>query len=245
MIEKIIIKNFQKHKNLEIKLDKFNLIIGKSSTGKTSIFRALCFLFYGKWNKTYPNNPDEPTTVSIFLNNGIEITRIRDKDNNKAYIKDSYGTQYDFVSFGEVIPMIDKIIDVSPYNLGDDIEINLNFSFQDDPHFILSKSSTIRTKWFGYLYGANILNSMLKYAQNDKNDITSEIKEITKKIKDLEQEKKKYDSFDKIKEKLNYLNQKFERYEKMVGLLEKILSYKSSLRKVKALKSLNVSKYKV
>lgn len=236
MITKIIIKNFQKHVNTEINLGEFNLIIGKSSAGKTSIFRALEFLFYGNWDNTFFNNPKQNSEVTIVIDNNIKITRIRRPltyDFNIAYIEDPSG-KYEFKNFNDVIPLIERVIDVSPIQIGDK-EINLNFSKQDSPLFILSESSITKAQWIGRLYGANILDTMLKLANNDKREYNETLKMYKQELNKLEKEYSLLPDYNLFEQKFNKLKENWEKLQKINTLFEKILNYQSKKKEVEKL----------
>jgi len=44
MIKKLVIENFKSLEKLELELDKFNVLIGPNSSGKSNILQAISFL---------------------------------------------------------------------------------------------------------------------------------------------------------------------------------------------------------
>lgn len=231
-ISRIYIENFQKHSVLDLNIKDFNVIIGKSRTGKTAIFRALRFLFYGEWDKTYPNDENKDTIVEIVLDNGLSIKRIKnDKTRkNEAIIKDNK-EEFKLESFGDIIPGIERFLDISPIDIGK--KINLNFSNQDDKIFIINETKGIKAKWLGRLYGANIINNTLNLMNKHKKQILSEISEEENNIKKLEKELEKYNNIDKIEKMLLILKDKNETLNKLIQIRNKISEYNNNLNEIK------------
>lgn len=171
MIKTIEIKNFQSHVHTTIELSEFTALVGKSSSGKTSIMRSLLWVFYGDWDDTFPYNPEEPTAVSIELDSGVKIIRMRLHDENKAAILQPGQDPLKYKDFGYIIPGVFDFINVRPIQSGKQ-KINLNFSTQDEPLFMLSEafSKPARAQWLGRLYGAHVVNGMLRLMSKDKKD---------------------------------------------------------------------------
>jgi DNA repair exonuclease SbcCD ATPase subunit len=238
MIQKIKISNFQKHKELEINLNKYNLIVGPSSSGKSAIFRALRFLFYGEWDRTYPNNIDEPTEVKITFDNGIEIGRKKIAHGEKrlssyyntAYIKEG-NEIFKFENFGDTIPQIFNIINLKPISLGSK-QIELNFSNQDDKLFILTESRFIKAKWLGRLYGAHLINNAISLMTKDKRNLIKEQEIKNEEIIEIKTNLKKYENLNDKKELLDYINNLFERYKKINELKDRILKFKEEKKNI-------------
>lgn len=231
-ISQIHIENFQKHSVLDLNIKDFNIIIGKSRTGKTAIFRALRFLFYGEWDKTYPNDENKDTIVEITFDNGLSIRRIKNDKlkKNEAIIKDSK-EEFRLESFGDIIPSIERFLDISPIDIGK--KINLNFSNQDDKIFIINETKGIKAKWLGRLYGANIINNILNLMNKQKKEIMAEIGDEEENIKKLEKELSKYNNIDKIEKMLDTLKAKNEYLNKLIEIRNKITNYNNSVNEIK------------
>lgn len=198
MIKIIDIQNFQGYTRARISLKRFNLIIGKSSSGKSSIFRALKFLFYGDWDNTYYNIPGKSAGVGITLSNGVRILRIKDQKINKALIE-TQTAKDKYESFGDIIPNIDSFINVKEIEINNK-KININFSSQDDQIFMLSESKPTKAAWLGRLYGADLINNAIKNIIKDKNKKEKELEIIKDDIKELNETLKQYENLDRQKE---------------------------------------------
>jgi len=238
MIKKIKINNFQKHKELEINLDKYNLIVGPSSSGKSTIFRALRFLFYGEWDRTFPNDIDKPVEVKITFDNNIEIERKKTAHGEKrlssyyntAYIKEG-NEIFKFENFGDTIPQIFNIINLKPIPLGNK-QIELNFSNQDDRLFIINESRFVKAKWLGRLYGAHLINNAISLMTKDKRNLIKEQEIKNEEIIEIKTNLKKYENLNDKKELLDYINNLFERYKKINEIKNRILKFKEEKKNI-------------
>ena len=186
VIKKITISNFQAHKRMTIHLDDFSFIVGLSSAGKTTIMRALEWLLYGEWDKTYPNDINEEVAVAIQLDDDTLVGRFRLKDANKAAVKLPDGRILKYKDFGDTIPGIFDLLNVRPIKVGDR-EVNLNFSQQDEPIFMVheSWSKPAKAQWIGRLYGAHIINSMVRFATSDKREAEADRKRAEAEVNSL------------------------------------------------------------
>ena len=192
IITRIEIKNFQAHEYLKLELDEFTAVVGPSSSGKSAILRALSWLFYGDWDKTYPNDPEKTTIVAIALSNGAAYSRFRKGSKNWAVVrKPGEKPQPPFQDFGDVIPGLLEDLNIKPIKIGDK-KINLNFSNQDDPVFMINESKPTKAQWIGRLYGAHIINQMLREMSKDKRAAESERKAAEEEVAKLQKDLSKY-----------------------------------------------------
>lgn len=194
MIRVVEISNFQSHTKTRLDLGMFTAIVGPSSSGKTGVMRALLWLFHGDWDATYPNDPSKPTAVAVELDDGTRIVRMRHGDDNRAAIQKPGSPPLKFRDFGYVIPGIFDIMNMRPIQSGDR-KVNLQFSTQDEPLFMLSESYSkpARAQWIGRLYGAHVVNSMLRLLARDKKDAEASIKALETERRGLQEHLKAFE----------------------------------------------------
>ena len=195
-IVSIDLQNFQSHKRTRIPVGDFTILMGLSSAGKTTVLRALQFLFYGEWDATYPNDEKEATAVAIELENGTRVIRMRKGNTNSASISTNPPegrTVTKYKSFGAVIPGLYNILNIKPIDIGNK-SVNLNFSMQDDPIFMVSESRPVKAQWLGRLYGAHVVNEMLKMMARDKTRADGRRKDSEERLNKYKEEVKQYDN---------------------------------------------------
>lgn len=133
-IQSVSLDHFQSHTNTVFKLHSgVNAIVGSSDVGKTSILRALRWVFHnepsGDTFRTH-GAEDKPTRVIVTLRNGTEIERLKSKTRNE-YILRQNGKEQVFKSFKSGVP--EPILACCPLS-------DLNWQQQMDPAFALSSS---------------------------------------------------------------------------------------------------------
>lgn len=126
MITKLKLKNFQKHKDLTIELDKgVNAIVGQSDAGKSAVIRALN---HALMNPTgdYTTHGEDEFRVGVWLD-GKTIVRTKSKmENSYRLDKEMYE------SIGKTIPKV----------IADHINLStINFQNQFDAPYMLADSA--------------------------------------------------------------------------------------------------------
>ena len=113
MLTKLTLRNFQPHEKLVIDTDSNVLVLtGPTDIGKTSIYRALEWLFT---NTSAPlsfiTHGADSMKVTVEID-GHQITRARSKDNNSYRLDDQ-----EYKAFGQNVPEpIAKLLNVSDVN---------------------------------------------------------------------------------------------------------------------------------
>lgn len=187
MIRSIEIQNFQSHARTRLDLDDFNIIVGLSGSGKTSVMRALMWLLYGDWDPEYPADKSKTTAVAIGLYDGTKILRSRHHDENRAAIILPGQAPKKFRNFGSIIPGIYDLINVRPIE-SNKKKIIINFALQDEPMFLLSSFYTKpdRAQWIGRLYGAHVVNMMIRILAKDKLSADADVRGLDNELHGLQ-----------------------------------------------------------
>lgn len=105
MLKKLQIRNFQVHRNLELKLDPgINVIVGNSDVGKSAILRALRWVFLNAPNGTaHIRNGSKGCMVSVDVD-GHKITRVRSRKSNSYR---AFNKKYSAVGSSVPSPIVD------------------------------------------------------------------------------------------------------------------------------------------
>jgi len=242
MIKKICIRNFQSHENSEIIFHpNFNAIIGPTNSGKSSIVRALNFLFFNEpWNQSFMRNNKKVIIDAVI--NETKLRRIKsDKDNYISLISEKNKIpECEFNNFGYKMPM--EIVDFTKLyfiELDEGQKINMNIVNQFERIFLLNDSGAIRAKFIHKLSGIHIIDNILRDTNKDIKELNMNIKnkneQLNKLKKDLELlyyvniKKKKMED---INNKIKILKENIDKINKLEDLYDKILKWRQDKEKI-------------
>jgi len=219
MIKEIHLTNFQSHKDTILELhENLNVIIGSSNSGKSSIVRALKFILFGKWDPSFIKDGESISKVSIVLDNGYAIERVKGNKKNELNIIFN-GTTKKYSGFGSTVPPeVIKIIGIVPLNLLDKEEF-LNIAEQHDSIFLLTEGGSFRAKILSSISGLHILDMIIK-------DLNSEIRNISTEINRLK------DEIDKFQKRIDDIKAK-ELFFNDIPLLKKRIDEQNEFRRNK------------
>jgi len=217
-IEKLELKDFQKHKHLVINFTNgVNVIVGETGTGKSCVMRAIDWLFFPfelKGDVVRKEN-SKKTSVKVWLSNGSIIERLKSDSVNRYIIGEGEDKQ-EYNAVGKVLPKEVKEALLVNYIDIDGERLILNISNQIALPFLLDKSGSFRMKLFNLMTGNHITDKVMQdYNKNslrlnrqqkteeelieeyNKNLIEAEMIVAEKQIKKIEFKKQ----YDKIKTK--------------------------------------------
>lgn len=177
MIRNLQIKNFQSHKDTELDFDPgVNVVIGSSDSGKSSIIRSLNWLVFNRPSGDSFRRYGSDST-QVWLNGSI--ARIKSDKTNSYKLDDD-----DFKAFGQGIPEeVQQALNLS----------EINFQFQHDPPFLLSKSPGEIAKYLNQIVNLEKIDSSLLNANRRIKSINTDIDYKKAEIKKLEEEVDEYD----------------------------------------------------
>jgi len=198
-LKSIRLKNFQSHKDTFIELSKsFNCVTGSWHSGKSSLVRALAFLFYNDWHSSYNRFGNEPIEITATLEDGSVITRIKGENINKVIVNGLV-----FENFGNTLPEeVSNLLGIVPLQVDVDQQVFLNVSQQDDGLFLLSERGPYRAKTLNKVFGVSLVDTALRNLSRDKKQCMGEIQEKKERIKQLSKELEPFSMLLKNKERL-------------------------------------------
>ena len=236
MITKIEIKNFQSHKNTVLEFDKgVNVICGESDNGKSAVIRAIRWVVENypsgteKINSNWNEDFKEPLSVRLYTEKGY-VERIRDKKRNG----------YNVCKNGEQEVVFDAIGKGVPKEVTDFLNVSdVNFQFQLDPPYLLTKSAGEASKYLNEIVHLDSIDKIMGIADSDKRQLSSEQKIVEADIKKVEEELKNTEWIDeadnlckrteKLYEIVNDLNDKQNELESQINNYEELESFKVDL----------------
>jgi len=229
MLNKLILKNWQKHSFKEIDfVNGVNVLTGASDTGKSCIRRAIEWV-YGmvSLGDCIRKTGTKQTSVEVFLENNISVERIRSVSINRYIIKKDDNIQV-FDSVGKTIPdEVRKVLGVFPIVV-DSEEIYLNSHPQIGLPFLFDRSPAFRMKLFNKLTGNDVLDKLFSQFNKDILGIKRNLREENERAiirggilckKTIEMEKI-VEKHKRLKKRLESLKQKHEKYCKLLKTKE-------------------------
>ena len=228
MITKIEIKNFQSHKNTVLEFDKgVNVICGESDNGKSAVIRAIRWVVENqpqgteKINSNWNEDFKEPLSVKLYTEKGY-VERIRDKKRNG----------YNICKNGEKEIVLDAIGKGVPKEVTDFLNVSdVNFQFQLDPPYLLTKSAGEASKYLNEIVHLDSIDKIMSIADSDKRQLSSEQKIVESDIKKLEEGLKDTEWIDEA-ERLYTRVSKYDEHisssnDELIGLNEQISEHES------------------
>lgn len=238
-IEKVILENFQSHKNSVIEFDnQLNVIVGASDSGKTAILRGIKWALYNEPSGDYfIREGESECSVTVIFNDGNRIRRYRNKSKNIYYLYNSNNIETKFEGFGTTVPQ--EIIDktgIKKILLDSDQSKAINLSDQLEGSFLLSERGSTRASSIGRLVGVNIIDDSLREALRDSRNLSNKKKNMDDNILKLEEElieyeylselSKRIDKIEIIRNKIYINNKNIIKYKNLSEKLTVILQGK-------------------
>ena len=213
MLEYIKIKNFEKHKKFyEEFSDGVTVFIGSSDRGKSSIIRAILWLFYNRpLGDSFRTYDTKETSVEIGIDSNI-IRRV--KTNSKNFYE-----------------LNGKILEANNKSVPDEITSLLNISDiniqkQMDAPFLLSNTGGEVGRYINTIISLDVMDKALSNALSDNKRINKEIK-----FNEKEQERVEND----LKE-FNWLNEAEDKLEKLEKMNEECVGYISIIAEIEKIR---------
>lgn len=248
-IQKLELEDFQTHKKTSIELSpNFNVIVGCTRSGKSSVVRALDFLFYNNWYEDYQRFDSHHTTITATLSNGKVLVRTKNDRINKIDITSGAVTER-FESFGLTLPAeATKAIGIIPVEITSKDTIQANVANQDDPLFLLYSTGTDRTKILSRLSGLHWLDYALKDLNKDRRTKSGEIQLLQETNEQLLVKVKTFKDLPEFRKELVVVREKVEQLKSHTTLLhesltlqEKTRRWKVAQQELQKLKTINFS----
>jgi len=218
VISRVTIENFQSHKFTVIRFcEGVNVITGRSDSGKSSVLRALCWVF---WNRpvgfafrSHFAKPTEPTRVRVEFTDGSFVERVRGGRENKYIVN---GVELEAV--GSQVP--EEILRVHRLE-----EFNVQSQFEN--YFLLQDSPGEVARKLNHIVGLDIIDDLVRKANSFVNSLRLQVSECEGRIEALEEEIKSYSFLDEIEPVVKEVEGKIDEFDKVeseFGAFEKLIS---------------------
>lgn len=138
MLEKAVVRRFQKHKKVIVKFGpRVTVLVGETDAGKSTFLRALLFAFFSRWKPAYHRHGATATSVELHID-GHKIVRKKGKGVNAFYLD---GKKLSAVGKNGVPPEVARVFNISPANVQS--QLDPPFWFSETPGAISKKLNKI------------------------------------------------------------------------------------------------------
>lgn len=191
-LRRLTLHNFQSHQDTTLDLSSgVNIIVGASDVGKTSVIRALRWLYYNQPRGTgFIRMGTSECWVEVETEDQVIIRRYRNEATRKnGYLLVPPGQDpMIFEKLGTAVPEeVKQALGVEEMVIDQDVVMNLNIAYQLDGAFLLENPGTTRAKAIGRLGDAHIVDAAQREIQRDLRALGQEIEK--KKSQFAEEEK--------------------------------------------------------
>lgn len=216
MLKNLHLENFQIHKDSGFELSPgINVFIGDSDQGKSSIARALYWLFFNRPSgQDFMRDGAKSCSVTAQTEDH-KIQRIRNKKRNSYKID---GSSFD-ATRTDVPQEVKQLI---PFT-------STNIQMQFDQPFMLSLSPSDVARKVNSMTGLDQIDSSLKHINGVIRKQSGEEKHLRQEINDKEQQLKIYDGLDEIKELNTQYDQRQQELEELDDKLNQLTTILTKL----------------
>ena len=229
-LKKLELKNFQCYDDTTIEFSPFlNCIVGRNNQGKTSLVRALNFLFYNEWDNSFIRKGEAFVTIKAVFDNGFAILREKGATVNVIKIKSEKGVQ-SWQNFGTEIPAeVQRHLGMYNFYLGLDQSLKLNISEQLDKPFLVLEPDGTKAKAISRLAQLHFFDLAISELNKESRNASIQLKKTESDYSETLLKLEHYKNIDTINEKITELKQYEEKaikkQEKIENLDELLTEY--------------------
>ncbi|OYD09521.1 AAA family ATPase [Paludifilum halophilum] len=232
-LQKLVIENFQSHTLTEVDFSRgFNVFVGPSDSGKSSILRALRWVLYNQpRGSEFIRSGKNRCRVMLTLSDGTEITRERSASVNRYTLKDSEGKEKVFEGFGKDVPR--EVLEahrMHPLKLDHDWNMPAQFGTQLEGPFLLSETGGVRAKSIGRVSGAHIIDIALRETARDRQALSSQVKHLKEEQTRLEEALKPYENLPELLDRVNRAEKLYQKAEEHRQQMERLKQLREKWR---------------
>lgn len=239
IIEKIVLENFQSHGYSEYELKPgLNVFMGRSSSGKSAIQRALAWVFEneGKNPRRFIKNGEDFARVSLFLSNGFVISRIVEKKRSGKNGYEVFNPDDGSVTFYNTksLPIVQELLGFNYLQIDDKKSVPLNFQKQGMSWFYIGDgfTDTDRAKIIGAVYQTHFVDAVIKDLESENKKINILMKEQRKDIQKTEEVLQRYSHLPDWKNRIEESEKRLEKVRELEEKKERIKALYESLQQI-------------
>ena len=218
---KVRIRNFQSIGDVDLTVEGFTVVVGKSDIGKSAVIRAIDAALSNQAGDAFIRNGQTTTIVDI---NYHDLVIEWKKGSSSSYKINGES----FTKLNRAIPKPLMDAGFTKIEVGDQ-KINPLVAPQFEPLFLLDKTGSVITEVLSKLYKLNVLSSADDKCQKELKASKSLLKIRDLDISELQEKLKSYEDFDSIKESIRLLAEMEKKSLLMKKTIEEIENYERAL----------------
>jgi exonuclease SbcC len=230
-ITKIVMENFQSHAYTELDFkDGFNILVGESGQGKTSVLRAINWVYENKPSgKGVIRRGSDYAKVIIYLSNGYIITRYAEakKGGKNGYeIVDPDTGAIEFHNT-KILPEVQKLLGFSQLVIDKDLQFNLNFMKQGTGWFLIGDNypAPQKAKILGSIYGVQYADSVIREFDQEERKVNDTIKKSNEELQKIDEKIGEYEYLESVGESIENMEWLLEQIEELEQRKSKIQDF--------------------
>lgn len=218
MIVTVNVKGFQSHVDSQFNLSPgLTVLTGPTDSGKTALIRAIRWVAFNEpAGENFVNQATGEAIVTITLDDGTEIIKGRKKGGRTVYHLVPVIGKRQIFEQADVPPEVTAALGITRQTFGD-FETALNFAFQLDAPFMISEPPSAGAKVLGKIAGTEIVDQALKSVAKDTYGARQDKLQADKRIEQLTEDLKEYDSVDQLKEQVEACETLLDKFEQLRG----------------------------
>lgn len=240
-LKKLTMKEFQKHKFLELNfVEGVNYIHGDSDSGKSCIRRAIGFLYFNdpRADAIVRREGSKQTSVAGLMSTGVEVERVKSASINRYIVRVPGQKEQVYDSIGSTIPEeVQQVLQMHVVTLDKDC-LNLNMADQISLPFLSDVPGSTRLKLFNKLTGNDLIDKVVTNINKEILSVGRDLKTENEVIAVNQPEVGKLESDIRIRlviesqyeEKLKSLKKRFAEYKALKEIQLRIKTLKQNIK---------------
>lgn len=234
-IKTLTLENFQGHRKTVLDLHEgLNVIVGESSHGKSSIYRALDWLYDNAGNnpRLFIKNGADYAKVTAELSNGYVVSRIVElkghgKNGYEVYDPATKELEYSNTRGAEAVR---QLLGFHKVQLDNGKDLDINFMGQGESWFFIGNHVTPseRAKMIGSIFGTHYTDSVLKEMEGELKKSGVDLKSHEEQLEETLEQINSFSFLDRLEKtlgeadlKMNHVAQLEEKSRRLQALKEK------------------------
>jgi DNA repair ATPase RecN len=173
VIRRVVVKNYQSLRSVDLELGSFTVIVGPSSSGKSALVRALRTLASNSRGASYVSNGQRHASVSAHLDDGSVVTIERGASTGvyRVHHPELGGKEFSKLG-GDVPELVTQVLRIAPVKDGQSV----NFAGQFDRPYLMDDSGAQVARTLGELTNVSVVFEAAREANRRRLQSSSELR---------------------------------------------------------------------